>query len=104
MVSLSKLKRAFLISALLALLPAARAEEIPLTVTPAPPPGISNAIETMLSWLMWIGWVAVAGGFIAGAISLVIGNSERGRRLIISSIFGALIMAFYSAFISGLIY
>ncbi|MEM3254456.1 MAG: hypothetical protein QW765_05245 [Fervidicoccaceae archaeon] len=73
------------------------------TVSPEPPPGISEAIMKLLSWLAWIGWVSVAAALIAGGISLVLGYMERGKRLIFGAILGALILAFYSAIISGLI-
>ncbi|MGB9726310.1 MAG: hypothetical protein ACP5I2_07370 [Fervidicoccaceae archaeon] len=81
----------------------AKAETVPISITPSPPPGISGAIQTLLSWLMWLGWIAVAGGFIAGAIHFVLGNTESGKKLLIGAIIGAIMMAFYSALIAGLI-
>lgn len=76
---------------------------IPVTVTPSPPPGVAEPIQRLLSWLMWIGWIVVAAAFIVGAIYIVIGDSERGKKYVFSAIIGAITMAFYSAIISGLI-
>jgi uncharacterized membrane protein (DUF106 family) len=79
------------------------AETIPINLTPAPPPGISSAILTLMSWLMWIGWIAVAAGFIAGAIYFVLGYSESARKFLVGAIVGAIIMAFYSSIINALV-
>ncbi len=75
----------------------------PVTVTPSPPPGIAEAIQRLLSWLLWIGWVIVAAAFIVGAIYIVMGDGERGRKYLFGAIIGAIVMAFYGAIISGLI-
>jgi hypothetical protein len=52
---------------------------------------------------MWIGWIAVAAAFIVGAIHFAMGDSERGKRYVAGAIVGAIIMAFYTAIITGLI-
>ncbi|MEM4546987.1 MAG: hypothetical protein QW328_09565 [Nitrososphaerota archaeon] len=79
------------------------AQQVPITVTPSPPPGISEPIQRLLSWLMWIGWIIVAGAFIVGAIHFVMGDTEKAKKYIIGAIIGAIIMAFYTAIIAGLI-
>jgi len=71
----------------------------PITVTPAPPPGVSEAVSRILSWIMWAGWIAVAGAFIVGAIHFAMGDSEKGKKYVA----GAIIMAFYTAVITGLV-
>ncbi|MEM1690862.1 MAG: hypothetical protein QXF05_04785 [Thermofilaceae archaeon] len=81
----------------------AAAQTLPITVTPSPPPGIAQPITRMLSWLMWAGWIAVAAAFIVGAIYFVMGDSEKGKKFVIGAIIGAIIMAFYTAIIAGLI-
>jgi len=35
---------------------------------PSPPPGVGQTVSTILSWIMWGGWIAVAAAFILGAI------------------------------------
>jgi|YelNatPaOPRAMG01_1025707.scaffolds.fasta_scaffold17183_3 uncharacterized membrane protein (DUF106 family) len=52
---------------------------------------------------MWIGWIAVAAGFIAGAIYFVLGYSESARKFLVGAIVGAIIMAFYSSIINALV-
>ncbi|MEM1643666.1 MAG: hypothetical protein QW369_04710 [Desulfurococcaceae archaeon] len=80
-----------------------RSQGAPVTVTPSPPPGIAEPIQRLLSWLMWVGWVAIAAAFILGAIHIVMGDGERGKKYLFGAIIGAIIMAFYSAVIAGLI-
>ncbi|MEM4481630.1 MAG: hypothetical protein QXK88_01495 [Desulfurococcaceae archaeon] len=100
-----KPKRALVpITTLLALAAnAAVAQQVPITVVPSPPPGISEPIQRLLSWLAWGGWIAVAAAFILGAINFIVGDSEKGKKYIAGAIIGAIIMAFYSALIAGLI-
>lgn len=81
----------------------AKSQGAPVTVTPSPPPGIAEPIQRLLSWLTWIGWVAVAAAFILGAIYIVMGDSERGKKYLFGAIIGSITMAFYSAIIAGLI-
>jgi len=76
---------------------------IPITVTPAPPPGVGQAISRLLSWIMWAGWIAVVAAFIVGAIEFARGDSERGKKYVTGAIIGAIIMAFYTAIITGLV-
>jgi len=52
---------------------------------------------------MWCGWIAVAAAFIIGVIKLRWGDSEKGRKYIVDAIIGAIVMAFYTAIITGLI-
>lgn len=79
------------------------AETTPLiTITPSPPPGVGGAVSRILSWVMWAGWITVAAAFIIGAIYFAMGDSERGKRYVGGAIIGAIIMAFYTAIISGL--
>jgi hypothetical protein len=77
--------------------------EVPITVTPSPPPDVGQAVSTILSWLMWCGWIAVAAAFIIGAINFARGDSEKGRKYVVGAIIGAIVMAFYTAIITGLI-
>jgi hypothetical protein len=77
--------------------------EVPITVTPSPPPGVGQAVSTILSWLMWGGWIAVAAAFIIGAINFARGDSEKGQKYVVGAIIGAIVMAFYTAIITGLI-
>ncbi len=81
----------------------AKSQGVPVTVTPSPPPGIAEAIQRLLSWMLWIGWAVVAAAFVVGAIYIVIGDGERGRKYLFGAIVGAIVMAFYSTIISGLI-
>jgi hypothetical protein len=76
---------------------------IPITVTPSPPPGIGQAVSTLLTWLMWLGWIAVVGAFILGGMHLALGDSEKGKKYITGAIIGAIVMAFYTAVLNGLI-
>jgi len=77
--------------------------EVPITITPSPPPGVGQAVSTILSWLMWGGWIAVAAAFIIGAINFARGDSENGKKYVTGAIIGAIILAFYTAIITGLI-
>ena len=81
----------------------ALAQTVPVTVAPSPPPGVGEAVSRILSWVMWIGWIAVAAAFIIGAIHFAMGDSEKGKRYVIGAIVGAIIMAFYTAIIAGLV-
>mgnify|MGYP001626142870 CR=1 FL=1 len=77
--------------------------EVPITVTPSPPPGVGQAVSTILSWIMWGGWIAVAAAFILGAIEFARGDSEKGKKYVVGAVIAAIIMAFYTAIITGLI-
>jgi hypothetical protein len=77
--------------------------EVPITVTPSPPPGIGDVVNKLLTWAMYIDWIAVAAAFILGAIEFTSGGSEKGKKYITSATIGAIILAFYSAIITGLI-
>jgi hypothetical protein len=77
--------------------------EVPITVTPTPPPGVGQAVSTILSWIMWGGWIAVAAAFILGAIEFARGDSEKGKKYVVGAVIAAIIMAFYTAIITGLI-
>jgi len=79
------------------------AQSVPVTVSPSPPPGVGEAVSRILSWIMWIGWIAVAAAFIVGAIHFAMGDSEKGKRCVAGAIMGAIIMAFYTAIIAGLV-
>jgi membrane-anchored protein YejM (alkaline phosphatase superfamily) len=76
---------------------------IPITVTPSPPPGIGQAVSTLLTWLMWLGWIVVVAAFILGGMYLALGDSEKGKKYITGAIIGAIVMAFYTAVLNGLI-
>jgi len=78
------------------------AQTPPVTVTPSPPPGVGEAVSRILSWVMWGGWIAVAAAFIVGAIYFAMGDSEKGKKYVAGAIIGAIIMAFYTAIITGL--
>jgi hypothetical protein len=77
--------------------------EVPITVTPSPPPGVGDVVNKLLTWAMYIGWIAVAAAFILGAIEFTRGNSENGKKYVTGAIIGAIILAFYTAIITGLI-
>lgn len=77
--------------------------EVPMTVTPSPPPGVGQAVSTILSWIMWGGWIAVAAAFILGAIEFARGDSEKGKKYVVGAVIAAVIMAFYTAIMTGLI-
>jgi hypothetical protein len=79
------------------------AQSVPVTVSPSLPPGVGEAVSRILSWVMWIGWIAVAAAFIVGAIHFAMGDSEKGKRYVAGAIIGAIIMAFYTAIIAGLV-
>jgi hypothetical protein len=76
---------------------------VPITVTPSSPPGVGQAVSTLLSWLMWGGWIAVAAAFILGAINFATGDTEKGKKYFIGALIGAIVMAFYTAIVNGLI-
>jgi hypothetical protein len=52
---------------------------------------------------MWGGWIAVAAAFILGAIEFARGDSEKGKKYVVGAVIAAVIMAFYTAIITGLI-
>lgn len=76
---------------------------LPITVTPEPPPGIGEAVSRVLSWLYWLSWVAVLGAGFYGVLKIVTGDSDEGRRLIISAIVGGVLLAFLWLILSALI-
>ncbi len=49
-----------------------------LNPTPVMPPGTEGQINTVLSWVMGIGLVAVLGGLIVGGIRLALNNGGHG--------------------------
>jgi hypothetical protein len=77
--------------------------EVPITVTPSPPPGVGQAVSTILSWLMWGEWIVVAAALIIEAINFARGDSEKGEKYVVGAIIGAIVTAFYTAIITGLI-
>ncbi|WP_171770371.1 hypothetical protein [Thermosphaera aggregans] len=77
--------------------------EVSITVTPSPPPGVGLAVSTVLSRLMWGGWITLVVAFIIGAINFARGGSEKGEEYVAGAIKGAVAMAFYTAVITGLI-
>jgi hypothetical protein len=77
--------------------------EVPITVTPSPPPGVGDVVNKLLTWAMYIGWIAVVAAFILGAIEFTRGNSENGKKYVTGAVIGAIILAFYTAIITGLI-
>ena len=76
---------------------------IPITVTPAPPPGVGQAISRLPSWIMWAGWITVVAAFIVGAIEFARWDSERGKKYVTGALIAAIILAFYTAIVTGLI-
>jgi hypothetical protein len=52
---------------------------------------------------MWGGWIAVAAAFILGAIEFARGDNEKGKKYVVGAVIAAVIMAFYTAIITGLI-
>jgi len=70
---------------------------------PSPPPGVGQTVSTILSWIMWGGWIAVAAAFILGAIEFARGDNEKGKKYVVGAVIAAVIMAFYTAIITGLI-
>jgi hypothetical protein len=49
-----------------------------LNPTPVMPPGTEGQINTVLSWVMGVGLVAVLGGLIVGGIRLALNNGGHG--------------------------
>jgi len=78
-------------------------QQVPVTVTPAPPPGVGGAVTTLLSWLYWVAWVAVIGAGIFGGFKIATGDSEGGKKYVAGAIVGAIILAFLWAIIGGVI-
>lgn len=78
-------------------------QTIPVTITPAPPPGIGDAVTTMLSWLYWIAWVAVVGAGLFGGFKIATGDYENGKKYLGSAIVGAVILAFLWAILGGIL-
>ena len=77
--------------------------EAPITVTLSPPPGVGQAVSTVLSRLMWGGWITFVVAFIIGAINFARGGSGKGQGYVAGVIKGAVATAFYTAVITGLI-
>jgi len=77
--------------------------EAPITVTLSPPPGVGQVVSTVLSRLMWGGWIILVVAFIIGAINFARGGSGKGQEYVAGAIIGAVAMAFYTAIITGLI-
>jgi hypothetical protein len=61
------------------------------------------AVSTVLSRLMWGGWIALVVAFIIGAINFARRDIEKGQEYVAGAIKGAVAMAFYTAVITGLI-
>jgi len=50
-----------------------------------------------------VGWIAVAVAFIVGGINFAGGDSKKGQKYVVGAVIAAVIMAFYTAIITGLI-
>ena len=66
------------------MLPGLLLAEVPITVTPSPPPDVGQAVSTILSWIMWGEWIAVAAAFILGAIEFARGDSKKGKSTLLA--------------------
>jgi hypothetical protein len=62
--------------------------EAPITVTLSPPPGVGLAVSTVLSRLMWSGWITPVIAFIIGAINFARGVARRGRSTLLALLKG----------------
>ena len=76
--------------------------QAPITVTPSPPPGVSQALLTIVGWVYWLAWLAVIAGIIWGALNWARGDSETGKRYILWAVAGAIILIFFNQIINAL--
>jgi hypothetical protein len=76
---------------------------VPTVVQPAPPPGVGQAVATILSWIWWLAGMGIAGGFAWGAFNWARGDVEAGKRYITWSLLAFIALAFYYSIISGLL-
>ena len=76
---------------------------VPTVVRPAPPPGVSQAVSTILSWIWWLAGMAIAGGFAWGAFNWAKGDVETGKRYIMWSLLAFIALAFFYYITSGLL-
>jgi hypothetical protein len=76
---------------------------VPTVVRPAPPPGVGQAVATILSWIWWLAGMGIAGGFAWGAFNWAKGDVETGKRYITWSLLAFIALAFFYYITSGLI-
>jgi len=76
---------------------------VPTVVRPAPPPGVGQAVATILSWIWWLAGMAIAGGFAWGAFNWAKGDVETGKRYIMWSLLAFIALAFFYYITSGLL-
>jgi hypothetical protein len=76
---------------------------VPTVVRPAPPPGVGQAVATILSWIWWLAGMGIAGGFAWGAFHWAKGDVENGKKYVIWSLLAFIALAFFYYITSGLI-
>jgi hypothetical protein len=76
---------------------------LPADVRPAPPPGVGQAVATILSWIWWLAGMGIAGGFAWGAFNWAKGDVENGKKYVIWSLLAFIALAFFYYITSGLI-
>lgn len=75
----------------------------PVNIQPEAPPGISTMVQRLINWLYWGAWVAVFGAGIYGGLSIAMGDSEKGKKLLGGAIIGAIVLAALTAIIPALV-
>jgi len=76
---------------------------LPTNIKPTPPPGVGQAVATILSWIWWLAGMGIAGGFAWGAFHWAKGDVENGKKYIIWSLIAFIALAFFYYITSGLI-
>jgi hypothetical protein len=76
---------------------------VPTVVRPAPPPGVGQAVATILSWIWWLAGMGIAGGFAWGAFNWARGDVESGKKYITWSLLAFIALAFFYYITSGLL-
>jgi hypothetical protein len=76
---------------------------VPTVVQPAPPPGVGQAVSTILSWIWWLAGMGIAGGFAWGAFNWARGDVESGKKYITWSLLAFIALAFFYYITTGLL-
>jgi hypothetical protein len=73
-----------------------------ISITPSLPEEAKTPVATVLGWLYMVGWLAVFGAGIFGAINLMRGDQDTGKKFLGGAIIGGIILAALPAIINTL--